>query len=232
MGEARYAIYYVPPRDSDLWAFGCAWLGRDPETGENLPQDDTPELPLRELAEVTAAPRRYGFHATLRAPFALAAGTDEAGLLEAVAGFAAARAAFDAPPVDLYVLGGFLALTLSEGCPAMDALAAAAVEAFEPFRAPLTEGEIARRRRARLTPRQDAQLLRWGYPYVFEDFVFHMTLTDKLDDEEEREILRDALKDVVSVLGSAPLPVREVGLFKQPNRETPFRLIRRFPLAG
>ena len=38
----------------------------------------------------------------------------------------------------------------------------------------------------KLTARQDAMLVRWGYPYVFDTWFFHMTLTRRLSAEEKR----------------------------------------------
>ena len=54
---------------------------------------------------------------------------------------------------------------------------------LDPFRAPLTPSERARRRPEDLDPRRRALLDRWGYPHVFEAFRFHMTLTGRLADD-------------------------------------------------
>ena len=68
----------------------------------------------------------------------------------------------------------------TEPSAALQALADACVEQLDRFRAPPSDAELARRRRASLTPRQDAMLVRWGYPYVFDTWFFHMTLTRRL----------------------------------------------------
>ena len=60
------------------------------------------------------------------------------------------------------------------------ALADAAVDAFEPFRAPPSPAERLRRNPDAMTPRQRALFERYGYPYVRELFRFHMTLTGPL----------------------------------------------------
>jgi putative phosphonate metabolism protein len=175
---ARWALYYLPP-PGPLSAAGAAWLGWDVERGMPCPHPD-----LRGLAEpvsdLTATPRRYGFHATIKPPFRLAPGRTPDDLLAAAAAFCDAARAVTLDGLELTDLDGFLALTPSGDTAALDALAGSAVAALDPFRAPAPPEEVARRRAAGLTPRQDALLLRWGYPYVMEEFGFHMTLTGRL----------------------------------------------------
>ena len=174
----RYALYYTPPY-GDFADFGAAWLGWDAFRGWEVPQ---PKLPGLDLPAITAEPRRYGFHATLKAPFRLADDRTEIGLIRAVGALARQLRPVTLPGLALTRIGPFLALT-PEGDPAaLNALAAQAVEALDAFRAPLTEAEIARRNPDRLSPRQRALLDAWGYPYVFDEFQFHMTLTGALDD--------------------------------------------------
>ena len=43
-------------------------------------------------------------------------------------------------------------------------------------------------------------LVRWGYPYVFEDWCFHMTLTRRLTPAEKAVVL----PAVTDFLGAAP----------------------------
>ncbi|HEU0221696.1 MAG TPA: DUF1045 domain-containing protein, partial [Paracoccaceae bacterium] len=177
----RFGIYYLPPAESALGRFGAEWLGWDAELGRALRPADLPELPL-DWERITEAPWHYGFHGTLKPPFRLAAGRRGEELAEAVAEFARGVAPFEMPPLAPRVGHGFLSLRPSAACPALDALAAACMEMFEPFRAPPDADELARRRQAGLTARQEAMLVRWGYPYVMEEFHFHLTLTGNLGD--------------------------------------------------
>ena len=74
MGDwRRHAIYFAPPAGSPLAEFGADWLGWDPATGRGRDGFDLPGLPRRR-AELVATPARYGFHATLKAPFRLGRG--------------------------------------------------------------------------------------------------------------------------------------------------------------
>ncbi len=229
----RYALYFAPAPDSDLGAFGAAWLGRDAFTGEKLPREDMDEAPIDgwRLDEITASPRHYGFHATLKAPFELKPGESEAALIDALNAFAARTKAFQAPALELASLGGFSAFILSEPCPAMDDFAAACVREFDPFRAPMSDADRARRRPDKLTERQRAYLDAWGYPYVFEDFLFHMTLSERLSDPDEIAGLHEMLEPVASVFGTSDLFVDGLCLFCQSDRDMPFTVRHRAVLS-
>jgi len=229
----RHALYFAPAPDSPLWAFGSRWLGRDAASGAALAQPAVPGIEPARLHALTDDPRRYGFHATLKPPFVLAPSCTEAALDAAAAAFAATQAPFVLPPLALTDIEGFLALTPSAPCLALDAFAGACVAALDSFRAPPAADELTRRRSARLTPRQDAMLARWGYPYVFDDFRFHMTLTQRLA-PADKVLLWPALADAVAAAGltEAPVPVAELCLFAQPDRGAPFLIRRRYPLGG
>lgn len=173
----RYALYYTPPQ-GEFADFGASWLGWDAVRGAAVAQ---PDLPGLDIAALTAEPRKYGFHATLKAPFRLAEGARAEDLAAAVAALAAQLRPVTLDGLALTRIGPFLALTPQGDDGPLNALAAQVVEALDPFRAPLTEAEMARRNPDRLTPRQRALLDAWGYPYVLDEFRFHMTLTGALD---------------------------------------------------
>ena len=226
-GHARYAVYWAPRAGSDLARLGAAWLGRDAEADRPVAR---PDLGV-DLAAHTERPRRYGFHATLKPPFALAEGCDAAALDRAVAQLAASLAPVSAPGLALDTGLGFLALRPAGPAPALDALAARVVEALEPFRAPLASDEIARRRAHGLAPREEALLLRWGYPYVMEAFRFHLTLTGPVSGLEAHHLTTAARVHFAPAF-AARLSVGELCLFADPGGGAPFRLLRRHPLGG
>lgn len=172
----RLAAYFAP-RPGAFADLAAAWLGRDAETGQDLAPPDL-GLPV---AGMTVDPRRYGFHATLKPPFRLAPGQSLDALHLAMALLARQIAPVTLPGLQLANLDGFLALRPEGDSTALDQLAAQVVETLDPFRAPLTPAEVARRRPESLSPRQRALLDRWGYPFVMEEFRFHLTLTDRLD---------------------------------------------------
>lgn len=227
---ARYAIYYAPAAGSALWTKASAWLGRDAVSGHGLAQPELPGLADLDIAALTADPRHYGFHATLKAPFELATDCTEAELISAAQAFSALQTPFEAT-IGPAALGRFLAFRLQDGEPEMQALHAACVREFEPFRAPLSDEDIARRRRARLTPEQDARMLEFGYPYIFEDFRFHMTLTGAIADNALRSRVLEALQSHFAAQ-TASHRFDAIAVFRQPERDAPFEIIERLAFAA
>ncbi|MDD9990418.1 MAG: DUF1045 domain-containing protein [Rhodospirillales bacterium] len=224
---ARYAIYFAPPADSALARFGAAWLGRDAETGARPARPAVEGFSDERLACITETPRGYGFHATLAPPFRVAEGCTRGMLDEALADFARDRQPFRAPPLRLATLDDFLALMLSSESEAMQALEDDIIHAFHRFRAPPTPAEHIRRQAGTHTPRQEELLRQWGYPFVLDEFRFHMTLTCELDAPERRS-LREALERLTAPLCDEPLAVDGIALFEQEARGAPLRLARRY----
>lgn len=221
----RYAVYFAP-REGAFAQRTAEWLGWNPETGVSLPQ---PVLPgIGDPHAITAEPRRYGFHGTIRAPFRPAPGVTETMIRDQVAGLAARLAPVTCKGLRLEVLHGFLALT-PLGCEAalLD-LAAAVVEGTDDLRASLTEAEIARRRPEQLSARQRALLDRWGYPFVMEEFCFHLTLTDRLPEPGPVFAALDA--HFAPVLPS-PFVIEDLCLFGEDGTGA-FRLLHRYALIG
>lgn len=226
---ARYAIYYAPRAGTPLWDKASAWLGYDAYTAEARPRPAVAGLEDLDLEALTADPRGYGFHATLKAPFELAAGRSEEELLAEARRVAAKLTAFE-DPIAPQALGRFLAFQLREPSPAIQALHAVCVVEFDAFRAPLSDFDLARRRKAPLTPEQDVRLAAWGYPYVFEDFRFHMTLTGQIRDEALRARVLSALRDHFAA-ETGPHLFDGIAVFKQAGREAPFQILERFGLS-
>jgi putative phosphonate metabolism protein len=224
--DARVAVYYAPEPADPLFADAATWLGRDPERDITLPQPAIPNI-----AQVTAEPRRYGFHATLKPPMRLIAGCGWSDVLAAGQSLAVRIAPFELPPLSVQDVFGFLALRETAPCAPLQALADLCVEYFDHFRAPPSEAELARRRRANLTPQQDAMLLRWGYPYVFDTWFFHMTLTRRLS-VAEKQVFMPAAEAYFAQVIAAPRRVSDICLFVQPRSDVPFVIRERLALRG
>lgn len=222
----RVAVYYAPQPDDPLSAEAAAWLGRDPESDTPSPQPD-----IANIAEATAEPRLYGFHATLKPPMRLKDGRQWSDVAAAAMKLATGIAPFELPRLAVSDVHGFLALRETEPCAPLQALADACVEGLDHLRAPLTEDEIARRRRAKLTAQQDALLLRWGYPYVFEAWFFHMTLTRRLSADEKR-VFMPAAEAYFARAIAIPRQVSDICLFVQPGLGEPFVIQERVKLRG
>ena len=220
----RYAIYYLPEETSTLWRFGSAVIGYDSvsmKPVEHLKRDIADDLSV-----ITQEPRTYGFHATIKAPFRLAPGVSEAVFVEAVQNFASQEKAIDIGNLNVRSIGSFVALTPRPN-DALQDLAARCVQAFEPFRAPMTPDERAKRLRSPLTLKQTELMDAWGYPYVFEEFRFHMTLTSSLTPEAMPPVVEALAVSYAKIAAAAS--VSSLCICAQPQGER-FRLLRRFPL--
>lgn len=223
---ARYALYYAPDPDDTLHVAASNWLGRDAATNAACPQPDFPDI-----AAVTRDARHYGFHATLKPPMHLRNGASHHDLLIATREIAAATPAFDLPALRVADLHGFLALRETIPSPELQALADACVAGADALRAPPSDEELARRRKSRLTPAQDATLVRWGYPYAFATWFFHMTLTRRLT-EAERETWLPVVRAHFAAAVAVPRRVCAIALFTQHNPKAPFTIAERIALAS
>lgn len=227
-GFRRYAVYFAPPRDSALARFGAAWLGWDAEAGAEVEGPEPAGLP-RPRGEIVAAPRKYGFHGTLKAPFRLAPAAEVCGLEAALRDLAAEHAPFELA-LALTRIDGFLALTPAEPVPHLDALAAACVTRLDGFRALARPDEIARRNPAKLVGRQSGYLAAWGYPYVLEQFRFHLTLTGALP-AAEQAATEAALGPLLAPILAEPVAFEDLCLFGEAE-DGRFHLLRRHRLGA
>lgn len=226
MKAPRHAVYFTPP-PGPLADFGAAWLGWDIASGTTRTRLDLPGVPRD---AVTAKPRPYGFHATLKPPFTLAPGKSPAELARAVTTLAAGLAPVVAGPLHLARIGRFLALAPAGDQAPVNALAAAVLRGLDPFRAAPDNAGLARRRAAGLTPRQEALLTAWGYPYVLDEFRFHLTLTGPLA-EKDAGAVEAALAPLVAPFAASPLRLDALTLARSDEKGR-FRTVLRLPLCG
>ena len=130
-------------------------------------------------------------------------------------------------------LGHFLALVPAEPCVPLQGLAEACVRELHDCAAPLPPSEIERRSRGGLSPRQAEMLALWGYPYVMDEFVFHLTLTGRLDglpDERVMELMEHAQSWFAPVLRDGLL-IDAVSWFVEDAPGADFRWVQRFGFA-
>ncbi|RFC00298.1 hypothetical protein B5K11_00620 [Rhizobium leguminosarum bv. trifolii] len=227
----RYALYFSPPKDDPLTGAASRWLGRDAFSDETYPAPEHEQLGAAEQFELTADPRRYGFHATIKAPFSLAASVTERDLMAVVEEFAARTEAFEVPELVLGQLGRFFALVPGSVHQPLQDFAAKVVRSFEPFRAALSEADMARRNPEKLSDSQRANLQRWGYPYVMEDFGFHMTLTGQVP-EPRAAVMKTILTERFAVFTNRPLAISGLAVFTEETRGAPFKVHSWLPLSG
>lgn len=225
----RFAIYYAPSATSDLWDRAATWLGRDCSTGA-LFDGPVAGLERDRLLNLTQSANRYGFHATLKPPMVLVEGASEADLRAEITTFASEHQPLDLGRPRLAALDGFLALLVDDNDDLQD-FASHVVERFELFRAPLSAKDRAARASRNLSARQIELLDAYGYPYVFDEFRFHMTLSDRLDPEAAAEIAQAASTWFAPVL-EAPLLLDRLALYHEPEAGKSFNRIADFKLGG
>jgi putative phosphonate metabolism protein len=230
--EARYAIYFVPEAQSDLYRCGSAIIGYDCYAGAALDLPDALKSDTLDWRELTSEPRRYGFHATLKAPFRLREPCTEAQLVDALHNVARHCAPVRIPKVAVRVLESFIAIAPCEPVPALDALAASCTTSFDPYRASMTPQERGRRMAAGLSERQIENLDRWGYPYVLSEFRFHMTLTGKVEAPRRAAALALLTGCVQRMGGDQPIPVDRFALVKQDSPQAFFKVVSQTVLGG
>lgn len=221
----RYGIYMVP--DGAFFAAGSAWLGWDSETGTRAPHPQVPDLPAP-VDVLSATPRKYGFHGTIKPPFRLAEGQTRDGLERTLAGFCARQSPVVIPRLEVRRLGRFVAIAPATPVPDLAQLAADAVRTLDPFRAPPTQTELARRRKSSLNERQEQLLAQWGYPYVMDEFRFHITLTGPTD---QAEAAKRALVAHFDKLIPCPLHIDTLALMGE-DESGMFHVIRRVSLTA
>jgi putative phosphonate metabolism protein len=225
----RYAIYHAAARGGALDRFGAHLLGYDAWSGEDLAFPDSISQAVPDWRDLTHDPRKYGFHATLKPPMALADRKTEAEVLAACKSFAETPRPIPViiPVVDS--ISGFIAVVPSKPSAELEQFAADCISAFEPFRAPLTAEERARRHPSKLTSRQREYLDRFGYPYVMEEFRFHMTLTGRLGSERGASVLT-VLRQCFAAIKLERLAVDGIALFRQNDAASRFKIIGHWPL--
>lgn len=229
--QTRYAIYFVPPPESALYRFGAETIGYDAFSGEEIAGPEELWHALPDWHALTDEPRRYGFHATLKAPFVLVGDKSEDDLQTAFHTFAAATRQRPRIAPQIALISGFVAIVPSQADEDLSSLAGDCVTAFNAFRAPLSAEERQRRLRAPLTPRQIAHLDRWGYPYVFDTFRFHMTLTGRITPERRPFVLR-LLEQRFARLALTELRIGHLALLRQDGPGSRFRILAHSTLGA
>ena len=224
----RFAIYFAPSAHSALWERASTWLGRDAQSGD-LSDGAVAGINRDRLLNLTQSANRYGFHVTLKAPMALIEGASEADLRAALTDFASQHQSVPLGQLSLTPIDRFLALTVAPN-EALQDFAAHVVENFEPFRAPMSVKDRAARAGKGLSERQIELLDAYGYPYVFEEFQFHMTLSDRLGDEDAQDIAQAAQTWFGPVLGE-PIVLDRLSLFHEPDAGKPFTRVADFKLG-
>ncbi|MDO8451177.1 MAG: DUF1045 domain-containing protein [Rhodoferax sp.] len=220
---SRYAIYFAPAHGSPWWEFGARWLGRDECNDTALVQHPLAQIAPDELQEITAQPRHYGFHATLKAPFGLSGSHTEADLTARMEALAATLKPVALGRLQAATLGDFAALVPATATDELTDLAAACVKELDDLRTPLSDADFARRRVTHLDARELELLQRYGYPYVLERFRFHFTLSGPVAHPTAQRVMQAVADPVTQLNVTAPLVLDRLCLFVEPAPGQPFQ---------
>lgn len=218
----RYAVCFAPNPGSLGWLAGSHWLGRCAALLQPLPQLDIQGVAAEDLVRLTAAPRRQGWRAVLKAPFVLAPGADWITLHQTVQALAHSLEPCALPPMHVERIGDILALVLAPSHAANRLLhqAAAACETqLQPLVAPPSD-----------TDRPDLPAA--GRASALGGFRFHLPITGSLDlvDAPTQALVLDAAQEFFSDLPI--LQFNSLALFAEPAPGADFVLLDHLEMAA
>ena len=227
---SRYAIYYAPPKIDPLADFTASWLGWDANLGEYV---SFPKIQSfrHDISSITNKPRKYGFHGTLKPPFSLKMGMTQEELFVAVGDLAQSIQEFEIERIQLKVINGFIALIPERHSSCLHDMARKCVTELDCFRAEESHEKLEKRRLLGLSKKQEANLTKWGYPFVLDEFRFHLTLSGPLKSHVAKNVmsfLAIELEDIISL----PLQVKELCVFGENHETGNFQIVHRFPLMN
>lgn len=227
----RVAIYYTPGPTDALTETAARWLGRDAFDGQPRERGPVAGLDTATVDHWTDDARRYGFHATIVAPFRPVPETSLPAITAALDSFAARTPMVVIPRAIVRRHHGFFALVPDEPLEALTQLETATRGVFDAVRTPPTEADVAKRAAGGLTDRQIAYLRRYGYPYVMEFFAFHMTLTGRVPDALAPAFEAE-VKARFAPFDGKPLRIDRLALFVEDAPGAPFRVAHVSELAA
>lgn len=228
----RYAVYFAPGKASGWQSFGAHWLGRSEFDHQLLPLHALDGITSNQLEELTRVPRRYGFHATLKAPFRLAVGIEASELTDRMAKLARLLRPLPLGEMTVVTLGNFVALVPGTAVDGLHALAEACVTELDDLRAPLAAHELSRRLKEPIDARATELLKRFGYPHVLERYQMHFTLTGQVTAQEAARVTRAVTAPIERLNRQEPLVLDRLCLFMEPAADSPFLRIADFALGA
>ena len=228
----RLAIYFVPDPDTELYQFASNWLGYDIRDAREIPYAKALLRINPQHEELVAPARRYGFHATLKAPFRLRDGENVEKIVEGLQEFSGRFRKFTVPSLQFRTFSSFTCLVPEIEQTEIKKIADQLVRDFDRFRSPLTQEELDKRMAKKVNARQIDLLRQWGYPYVFDCYRFHMTLTGTLPtDPVKKNEIQQQLRRYFEPVLKQPLCFNTISLVCEPDPKSCFVHVQQFPLG-
>ena len=225
---SRFAIYFVPPESNDLTRFTASWFGWDVYKGIKVDYPVLHNLNY-DIKEITNTPSKYGFHGTLKAPFSLVPNKTIDDLKLSLSMLSRSIKKFLIPSICLREISGFIAIVPTVQNQSINFLARKCLEGLDCFRDAEPPEILNKRRSAGLSSSEERHLLKWGYPYVLDDFRFHLTMTGKLTPKVSKNVFSVLSSELQAAL-NAPLPINKICLFGESNINGQFEVIDEFSL--
>lgn len=228
---ARYALSYVPENGTPLAELGRMWLGRDIYSEETQDQPIVLGIVPDRVAELTKWRRSDGLHSLLKPPFQLNPATSLDSLIATAHIFVRHLEPVEIPQLEISVIGKFIALTPTIPSRRIVELAAQCVRIFDGYRQPFKVDTNTRYIREKLTVYQNRMLKHWGYPFVMEEFQFFLPMTDRIEDDKERDTLTKALAQLCKPTIAHPLSITALTIIGQETRQDPMQVIETIPFG-
>ena len=231
----RVAIYFLPKKNSSLENFGKNLLGRDINKKKKISLTRRQKYFINrgftyfdELKDYFEQPAKYGFHATLKAPFRLKRNVKTKNFYDVISHIAAQHSRFKIKGLKIVYSKKFTFITSRKPNKLLRNLENDLVKHLDTFRAELNKTEIKKRIPDSLTFKQNKYLKEWGYPFVFDQFKFHMTLmnqnNNKLSNKQKLE-----LEKLIYKISNNVIEFNEISLLGE-NKNGHFEEIKRFKL--
>ena len=231
----RVAIYFLPKKNSSLENFGKNLLGRDINKKKKISLTRRQKYFINrgftyfdELKDYCEQPAKYGFHATLKAPFRLKRNVKTKNFYDVISHIAAQHSRFKIKGLKIVYSKKFTFITSRKPNKLLINLESDLVKHLDTFRAELNKTEIKKRIPDSLTFKQNKYLKEWGYPFVFDQFKFHMTLmnqnNNKLSNKQKLE-----LEKLIYKTSNNVIEFNEISLLGE-NKNGHFEEIKRFKL--
>lgn len=231
----RVAIYFLPKKNSSLENFGKNLLGRDINKKKKISLTRRQKYFINrgftyfdELKDYCEEPAKYGFHATLKAPFRLKRNVKTKNFYDVISHIAAQHSRFKIKGLKIVYSKKFTFITSRKPNKLLINLENDLVKHLDTFRAELNKTEIKKRIPDSLTFKQNKYLKEWGYPFVFDQFKFHMTLmnqnNNKLSNKQKLE-----LEKLIYKISNNVIEFNEISLLGE-NKNGHFEEIKRFKL--
>lgn len=221
MHYPRYALYYIPRYQDELYKIGSQIIGYSIEEGSIL---SSPHQ-----TKYNKSVSKYGLHGTLVAPFNTLLTQED--LLQFVTSVCSKISELQIGFLKVYRMPRqYIALIPDHLESTLNELDNYLVRQIHQIRLPICQQNIPNH--TDLSEQYVQNILKWGYKYVFDDFNFHITLTDVINDEQMLNQEFYTIKNNLKQALNKTIILDSVCLVRQDKSQEPFKIIKRINLSS